>query len=80
LFPPPFLERWRLVLFATILTSANVFFLTNITGHQHDQRGRLAGLPKLFDELIRAGEEPLDAVRTMVCLLAGEERGEVRGK
>jgi hypothetical protein len=48
--------------------------LTYRAGHQHDERGRLAGLPKLFDELIQAGEDPLDAVRTVVCLLAGEEK------
>ena len=43
-------------------------------GHKCDERGRLSGIPKLFDELIRGGEEPLDAVRTVACLLAGEQR------
>ncbi|KAL2149253.1 hypothetical protein VTH82DRAFT_8601 [Thermothelomyces myriococcoides] len=43
--------------------------------HKHDERGQLSGLPKLFDELIQAGEDPLNAVRTVVCLLAGEQRG-----
>ncbi|KAL2147545.1 hypothetical protein VTI28DRAFT_8800 [Corynascus sepedonium] len=41
--------------------------------HKHDERGHLSGLPKLFDELIQGGEEPLHAVRTVVCLLAGEQ-------
>jgi hypothetical protein len=45
-----------------------------LAGHKHDERGQLSGLPKLFDELIQGGEEPLTAVRTVVCLLAGEER------
>ncbi|AEO59145.1 hypothetical protein MYCTH_2307164 [Thermothelomyces thermophilus ATCC 42464] len=42
--------------------------------HKHDERGQLSGLPKLFDELIQGGEDPLNAVRTVVCLLAGEQR------
>jgi hypothetical protein len=46
----------------------------SLAGHNHDERGRLSGLPKLFDQLIQAGEEPLAAVRTVVCLLAGEQR------
>ncbi|KAL2175076.1 uncharacterized protein P884DRAFT_302042 [Thermothelomyces heterothallicus CBS 202.75] len=42
--------------------------------HKHDERGQLSDLPKLFDELIQEGEDPLNAVRTVVCLLAGEQR------
>ncbi|KAK0704092.1 hypothetical protein B0T21DRAFT_106683 [Apiosordaria backusii] len=42
--------------------------------HKHDERGQLSGIPRLFDELIRGGEEPLSAVRTVVSLLAGEQR------
>ncbi|KAK4187422.1 hypothetical protein QBC35DRAFT_384889 [Podospora australis] len=42
--------------------------------HQHDERGRLSDIPKLFDELIQGGEDPLTAVRTVVSLLAGELR------
>jgi hypothetical protein len=45
-----------------------------MAGYNHDERGQLSGLPKLFDELIQGGEEPIDAVRTVVCLLAGEQR------
>ncbi|KAK0668456.1 hypothetical protein QBC41DRAFT_365454 [Cercophora samala] len=41
--------------------------------HKHDERGQLSGIPRLFDELIRGGEEPLTAVRTVVSLLAGEQ-------
>lgn len=43
-------------------------------GHKTDERGRLSRIPGLFDELIQAGEDPLAAVRTVVCLLAGEQR------
>lgn len=42
------------------------------TGHKCDERGQLAKLPALFDELLHGGEEPLNAVRTVVALLAGE--------
>jgi hypothetical protein len=31
-------------------------------------------MPGLFDELIKGGETPLDAVRTVASLLAGEQR------
>lgn len=44
------------------------------TGHKSDERGRLSGIPGLFDELIQGGEDPLTAVRTVVCLLAGEQK------
>ena len=44
------------------------------TGHKFDERGRLSGIPGLFDELIQGGEDPLTAVRTVVCLLAGEQK------
>ncbi|KAK1836772.1 hypothetical protein QBC39DRAFT_271966 [Podospora conica] len=42
--------------------------------HKTDDRGRLAGIPGLFNELIEGGEDPLTAVRTVACLLAGEQR------
>ena len=44
------------------------------SGHKCDDRGRLSGIPALFDELIHGGEEPLLAVRTVASLLAGERR------
>ncbi|KAK1782411.1 hypothetical protein QBC45DRAFT_237970 [Copromyces sp. CBS 386.78] len=40
--------------------------------HKCDERGQLAQIPSLFDELIQGGEEPLSAVRTVAALLAGE--------
>lgn len=45
-----------------------------IAGHKCDERGRLSGIPSLFDELIKGGETPLSAVRTVASLLAGEQR------
>ncbi|KAK3401827.1 hypothetical protein B0T20DRAFT_369569 [Sordaria brevicollis] len=40
--------------------------------HKCDERGQLAKIPNLFDDLIHGGEEPLNAVRTVAALLAGE--------
>lgn len=37
-----------------------------------DEQGRLAGLPKLFDQLVRGDEDPETAVKTVVGLLAGD--------
>lgn len=48
--------------------------LTWLAGHKCDERGQLSSISGLFDELIQAGEDPLDAVRTVVSLLAGEQR------
>lgn len=50
-------------------------WLTDVViGNKADERGRLAGIPGLFNELVEGGEDPLTAVRTVACLLAGEER------
>ncbi|EGO54310.1 hypothetical protein NEUTE1DRAFT_68844 [Neurospora tetrasperma FGSC 2508] len=40
--------------------------------HKCDERGQLAKIPALFDDLVQGGEEPLSAVRTVAALLAGE--------
>jgi len=48
--------------------------LLTAPGHKCDEKGRLSDIPRLFDDLIRAGEEPLAAVRTVACLLAGGQR------
>ncbi|CAK7233672.1 hypothetical protein SCUCBS95973_008673 [Sporothrix curviconia] len=37
-----------------------------------DKRGRLARLPKLFDQLVRDSGDPMAAVQTVVALLVGE--------
>ncbi|KAK3903971.1 hypothetical protein C8A05DRAFT_32267 [Staphylotrichum tortipilum] len=68
--------QWRIVFDWTGEARSEIGVLVGVPGkwHKHDERGRLAGLPKLFDELIQGGEEPLAAVRTVVCLLAGEGR------
>ncbi|KAK2673755.1 hypothetical protein RAB80_011298 [Fusarium oxysporum f. sp. vasinfectum] len=41
--------------------------------HQTDERGSLAKIPKLFEELVHGHEEPGTAVRTIVALIAGEQ-------
>ncbi|KAM5346336.1 hypothetical protein ACJ41O_009341 [Fusarium nematophilum] len=41
--------------------------------HQTDERGSLGKLPKLFAELVRGGEKPDTAVRTIVALMAGDQ-------
>ncbi|KAF5573783.1 hypothetical protein FPANT_12157 [Fusarium pseudoanthophilum] len=41
--------------------------------HQTDERGSLAKIPKLFEELVHGREEPETAVRTIVALIAGEQ-------
>jgi hypothetical protein len=42
-------------------------------GHREDDRGRLSGIPTLFDELMEETDDPVLAVRTIVALLAGEQ-------
>jgi hypothetical protein len=44
----------------------------SFAGRNADQRGSLAGVPALFDRLVRGDEEPLGAVRIVAALLAGE--------
>ncbi|PCD32738.1 hypothetical protein AU210_008980 [Fusarium oxysporum f. sp. radicis-cucumerinum] len=41
--------------------------------HQTDERGSLAKIPKLFEELVHGHEEPGTAVRTIIALIAGEQ-------
>ncbi|KAK4126943.1 hypothetical protein N657DRAFT_630869 [Parathielavia appendiculata] len=68
--------QWRIGFDWTGEARSEVGVLVGVPGkwHKHDERGKLSGLPKLFDELIEGSEEPLTAVRTIVCLLAGEAR------
>lgn len=56
------------------LRSSLPFLLLIAPGHKCDERGRLSNIPRLFDDLIGAGEEPVAAVRTVACLLAGGQR------
>ncbi|KAL2198099.1 hypothetical protein P885DRAFT_33627 [Corynascus similis CBS 632.67] len=67
--------QWRIGFDWTGEAQSELGILVGLPGkwHKHDERGHLSGLPKLFDELIQGGEEPLHAVRTVVCLLAGEQ-------
>ncbi|KAK4234737.1 hypothetical protein C8A03DRAFT_18418 [Achaetomium macrosporum] len=68
--------QWRIALDWTGEARNEIGVLVGVPGkwHKYDERGQLSGLPKLFDELIQGGEDPLTAVRTVVCLLAGEQR------
>ncbi|KAK4033916.1 hypothetical protein C8A01DRAFT_49582 [Parachaetomium inaequale] len=68
--------QWRIGFDWTGEARSEMGVLVGVPGkwHKHDKRGQLSGLPKLFDELVQGGEEPLAAVRTVVCLLAGEQR------
>ncbi|KAH6617738.1 hypothetical protein B0J18DRAFT_435452 [Chaetomium sp. MPI-SDFR-AT-0129] len=67
--------QWRILFDWTGEARSDIAVSVGVPGkwHKHDERGRLAGLPKLFDELVQGGEEPLAAVRTVVCLLVGEK-------
>ncbi|KAG7286463.1 hypothetical protein NEMBOFW57_008774 [Staphylotrichum longicolle] len=68
--------QWRITFDWTGEARSDIGVLVSVPGkwHKHDERGQLSGLPKLFDELVQRGEDPLAAVRTVVCLLAGEEK------
>ncbi|KAK4175102.1 hypothetical protein QBC36DRAFT_241884 [Triangularia setosa] len=67
---------WRIEFDWTGEARSDIGVLVGMPGkwYKHDERGQLSGLPRLFDELIQGGEEPLTAVRTVVSLLAGEQR------
>ncbi|KAI0477107.1 hypothetical protein GGR56DRAFT_389549 [Xylariaceae sp. FL0804] len=41
--------------------------------HGHDAKGSLAGIPDVFDKLIRENRDPMEAVRTVVALLVGDD-------
>jgi hypothetical protein len=50
-----------------------IMLIANVhTGRKADTRGRLATLPKLFDQLVQDSGDPMVAVQTVVALLAGE--------
>ncbi|KAK3682311.1 hypothetical protein B0T22DRAFT_280985 [Podospora appendiculata] len=66
---------WRIEFDWTGEARSNIGVLVGVPGkwHKCDERGQLSGIPKMFDELIQGGDEPLTAVRTVVSLLAGEQ-------
>ncbi|KAL2261817.1 hypothetical protein VTK26DRAFT_3260 [Humicola hyalothermophila] len=68
--------QWRIKFDWTGEARSEIGVLVGVPGkwHKSDERGRLSGIPGLFDDLIQGGEDPLTAVRTVVCLLAGEQR------
>ncbi|KAK3332286.1 hypothetical protein B0T19DRAFT_398066 [Cercophora scortea] len=67
--------QWRIEFDWTGEARSNIGVLVGVPGkwHKCDERGQLSGIPKMFDELIQGGDEPLTAVRTVVSLLAGEQ-------
>ncbi|KAK4449646.1 hypothetical protein QBC34DRAFT_404562 [Podospora aff. communis PSN243] len=68
--------QWRIGFDWTGEAKSEISVLVGVPGkwHKCDERGRLSGIPGLFDELIKGGETPLVAVRTVASLLAGEQR------
>ncbi|KAI0173044.1 hypothetical protein GGR52DRAFT_579866 [Hypoxylon sp. FL1284] len=40
--------------------------------HEHDDRGSLTSIPETFDKLVQADGDPMEALRTVVALLVGE--------
>ncbi|KAK0615626.1 hypothetical protein B0T17DRAFT_497044 [Bombardia bombarda] len=68
--------QWRIDFDWTGEARSIIAVLVGVPGkwHKCDERGQLSGIPKLFDDLIQGGEDPLAAVRTVVSLLAGEQR------
>ncbi|KAK3936589.1 hypothetical protein QBC46DRAFT_296015 [Diplogelasinospora grovesii] len=70
--------QWKIEFDWTGEAKSNIGVLVGLPGqwHKHDERGRLSGIPGLFQELLTQGgeEQPLTAVRTVVALLAGEQR------
>ncbi|RWA08864.1 hypothetical protein EKO27_g6224, partial [Xylaria grammica] len=40
--------------------------------HANDGKASLAGLSRMFDELLREGREPLEAVKIVVALIVGD--------
>ncbi|KAK0616750.1 hypothetical protein B0T14DRAFT_568329 [Immersiella caudata] len=68
--------QWRIGFDWTGEAKSEISVLVGVPGkwHKCDERGRLSGIPSLFDELIKGGETPLSAVRTVASLLAGEHR------
>ncbi|KXX73645.1 hypothetical protein MMYC01_209650 [Madurella mycetomatis] len=73
---PTLRVQWRIRLDWTGEARSEIGVLVGLPAkwHKCDERGQLSNISGLFDELIQAGEDPLDAVRTVVSLLAGEQK------
>ncbi|EFX00657.1 hypothetical protein CMQ_7659 [Grosmannia clavigera kw1407] len=67
--------QWRIDFDWTGEAQSDLGLLLGVPGkwHKADDRGRLAGLPKLFDQLVHGSEDPETAVKTIVALLAGDD-------
>ncbi|KAI0601223.1 hypothetical protein F4775DRAFT_543300 [Biscogniauxia sp. FL1348] len=42
--------------------------------HGHDEKKSLAGIPEVFDKLVRESKDPMEALRTVVALVVGDGR------
>ncbi|ERS97033.1 hypothetical protein HMPREF1624_06361 [Sporothrix schenckii ATCC 58251] len=66
--------EWSIQFDWTGEATSHIGLLVGVPGkwRKADTRGRLAQLPKLFDQLVRDSGDPMDAVQTVVALLAGD--------
>ncbi|KAI1487131.1 hypothetical protein F5X96DRAFT_172922 [Biscogniauxia mediterranea] len=42
--------------------------------HGHDEKKSLAGIPEIFDKLVRESKDPMEALKTVVALIVGDGR------
>ncbi|KAM7201533.1 hypothetical protein V8F20_004761 [Naviculisporaceae sp. PSN 640] len=74
--------HWRMEFDWTGEARSDISVVAGVPGkwHQFDERGQLVGISKLFDDLLQGGENPLEAVRTVVSLLTGDPGPGVDGE
>ncbi|CAK7264446.1 hypothetical protein SEPCBS57363_001078 [Sporothrix epigloea] len=67
--------EWEIRFDWTGEAQSRITLLVGVPGkwRKADKRGRLARLPKLFDQLVRDSGDPMEAVQTVVALLVGED-------
>ncbi|GAO16637.1 hypothetical protein UVI_02012580 [Ustilaginoidea virens] len=65
--------EWKIALDWTGEAQSKMGLFLGVPGkwREADERGRFAEFPKLFEDLIRGGQHPRRAVRTIVALLTG---------
>ncbi|KIH93645.1 hypothetical protein SPBR_04096 [Sporothrix brasiliensis 5110] len=71
---PSLRVEWSIQFDWTGEATSHIGLLVGVPGkwRKADKRGRLAQLPKLFDQLVQDSGDPMDAVQTVVALLAGD--------
>ncbi|KAH8885428.1 hypothetical protein GQ53DRAFT_810131 [Thozetella sp. PMI_491] len=67
--------QWKIMFRPTgdAVSDIKLFVSAPAKWHVIDKRGRLAEIPAIFEKLLAGGEEPLNAVRLVAALLAGEK-------